>query len=366
MPVTTGRFRPTRHRKWIDTNLTSSASTPQTGSPDDSREPYRALTVVSVVINFRGLADTTRCVEALLTSTYQAHRVVVVDNGSGNADADVIASRFGQRIELLRAPRNLGYGGGANLGIRWAIRQHAAYVWVLNNDTVIMADAIDHLVRAMETNPRLGATSPEIDAPIGPEAPAGVWYAGGTFDLARAETHHVLRTLGRGPAVVATGYVTGCAMFLRCEALADVGLFWERLFLYWEDVDLSLRLRGAGWGLGVVPSATITHFAHGSVRSDVAERYYFRNAILVARRHGSRRVVGRALTSLVVRLARRWGSALLRRRSMPHAETLGLLAGAALALQWTLKPPAEFASRVKPSAAVVGSFDTSEPPHEAR
>jgi GT2 family glycosyltransferase len=332
--------------------LTPSGSTPETASPDDSRGPHRAPTVVSVVINFRGLADTTRCVESLLASTYPAHRVVVVDNGSGNADADIIESRFGERIELMRARRNLGYGGGANLGIQWAIRQHAGYVWVLNNDTVITADAIDHLVYAMETSRWLGVTSPEIDAPIGPEAPTGVWYAGGTVSLTRAETHHVQRTLGRAPAVVVTAFVTGCAMFMRCEALEHAGVFWERLFLYWEDVDLSLRFRSAGWGLGVVPSATITHFAHGSVRSDIAVRYYVRNAILVARRHGSLCVVARALTSLGVKLARGWGSALLRRRAMPCAETLGLLAGAALALLWTLKRPAEFASGLKPLATI--------------
>jgi GT2 family glycosyltransferase len=346
--------------------LTLSASTRETGSPDDSRGPHRAPTVVSVVINFRGLADTTRCVESLLASTYPAHRVVVVDNGSGNADADIIESRFGERIELLRARRNLGYGGGANLGIQWAIRQHAGYVWVLNNDTVITADAIDHLVHAMEASRWLGVTSPEIDAPIGPDAPTGVWYAGGTVSLARAETHHVHRTLGRTPAVAVTGFVTGCAMFLRCEALQDTGVFWERLFLYWEDVDLSLRLRSAGWGLGVVPSATITHFGHGSVRSDIAERYYFRNAILVARRHGSLRVVARALASLTVGLARCWGSALLRRRSRPYSQTRGLLGGVALALRWTFRRPAELVSGVTLSAAAAGSLDVSDAPSEAR
>jgi GT2 family glycosyltransferase len=233
-------------------------------------------------------------------------------------------------------------------------------VWILNNDTVVAADAVDHLVRAMETSRWLGVTSPEIDAPIGPEAPTGVWYAGATVSLARAETHHVLRTLGRTADVVATDYVTGCAMFLRCEALEGAGMFWERLFLYWEDVDLSLRLRNAGWGLGVVPSATITHFPHGSVPSNVAERYYFRNAILVARRHGPFRVVAMALVSLVVRLARCWRSALLRRRSMPRAETRGLLAGAALALRWTLKRPTELVSSVTLSPAALRSFDVSD------
>lgn len=337
-----------------------SASTPETEPSDGGREPHRAPTVISVVVNFRGLTDTTRCVESLLASTYPAHRVIVVDNGSGNTDGDIIESQFGERIELMRISKNLGYGGGANMGIRWAIAQHAEYVWILNNDTIIRTDAIDHLVHAMETSRWLGATSPEIEAPIGPEAPTGVWYAGGTVNLERAETHHVLRTLKRASAVVPTGYVTGCAMFLRCKALVTPHIFWERLFLYWEDVDLSLRLQRAGWGLGVVPSSRITHLAHGSMRPNVAERYQVRNAILVARRHGSLRVAAKAIASLAVRIAGGWGSALIRRRSMPLAETRGLLAGTALALRWTLNRPADMVPGVKPLTADVGGSAVSD------
>ncbi len=343
-----------------ETPLEPSASSPETRSTDDNPGPNRTPMVVSVVINFRGLADTTHCVESLLASTYPTHRVVVIDNGSKNTDADIIESRFGERIKLIRARQNLGYGGGANMGIQWALGQHAGYVWILNNDTVVRADAIDFLVRAMETSRWMGVTSPEIEAPIDSEAPTGVWYAGGIVNLSRAETHHVLRTHGLAPGVVTTGFVTGCAMFLRCEALESSNVFWERLFLYWEDVELSLRLRNAGWGLGVVPSARITHFPHGSMRSHIAERYYVRNAILVARRHGSLRVVSTAFAFLLVRIARGWGSAILRRRSMPLAETRGLWAGAALAFRWTLNRPADMVSGVAPQSAYVGRADQSD------
>lgn len=333
--------------------MSASTSLRQMASGNISPEPFRSPVVVSVVVNFKGAVDTIRCVQSLLATTYPAHRVVVIENGSGTTDDAVIEGRFGDQIELVRAHHNLGYGGGANLGIRWAIQQHAAYVWILNNDTVVAPDAISRLVDAMETSPRLGVASPEIGAPVGLEAPSGVWYAGGVVSLKRAEARHVHRTLERVPGVVSTEYITGCAMFLRCEALQNVGGFWERLFLYWEDVDLSLRFRDSGWGLGVVPLASVTHYAHGSVRADIAERYYFRNAILVARRHGSLRVAAGAVASLGVGLARRWVSAVLRRRPMPQAETMGWLAGSAIALWWTVKRPVDLASGG-------GSFDVSE------
>jgi GT2 family glycosyltransferase len=123
-------------------------------------------------------------------------------------------------------------------------------------------------------------------------------------------------------------------MFLRSAALADAGLFWDQFFLFWEDVDLSLRMRRAGWTLGVVPNARIQHRIHGSIPSATLDYYHFRNALLVVRTFGSRRVVASALLCLIGGVARRWGRALLRRKPAPTGATRGLLAGIWLAVKW--------------------------------
>jgi GT2 family glycosyltransferase len=115
---------------------------------------------------------------------------------------------------------------------------------------------------------------------------------------------------------------------LRCSALENVGLFWEPLFLFWEDTDLSLRLRRAGWGLGVVAKAWIWHEVHGSVSSPLVDCYHYRNAVLTARRHGPGAAALTAFARLGVVIGRRWAGALLRRRPAQAAATRGLLAGA--------------------------------------
>jgi GT2 family glycosyltransferase len=109
-----------------------------------------------------------------------------------------------------------------------------------------------------------------------------VWYASGSADLCHATTSHTLDLLHKDALLVPTGFVNGCAMFLRTRALTETGLFWDRLFLCWEDVELPFRLRAASWNVGVVPAARIQHGVHGSVGSAVASNYYYRNAILVA------------------------------------------------------------------------------------
>jgi GT2 family glycosyltransferase len=284
------------------------------------------------VVNYRGLDDTRLCVQSLLASSYDRHSVVVVDNASPSGDADRLSAEFGDRVHVIASSTNLGYGGGANLGLRWALAQDAGYAWVLNNDTTVDPMCIQELVDAMESNARYGILSPQISAPIGPEAPIGIWYAGGRVLLGKAETRHSFQPV-EGADVVETEYVTGCAMFIRCASLSTVGLFWEPLFLYWEDVDLSLRMRRGGWNLGVVPNARIRHEIHGSVVSTTVEYYHFRNALIVVRRFGTRFATAAALLALTDGLARRWARAFLRRRPAPTAATRGFLAGISLAVR---------------------------------
>ena len=292
--------------------------------------------VVSVVVNYEGFDDTIRCVESLLASAYAEHRVVVVDNASPSGDAARLSAELSDRAHVIASGRNLGYGGGANLGLGWALAQDAAYAWVLNNDTIVEPACIGQLVDAMQANPRHGALSPQIEAPVGPEAPLGIWFAGGKVLLDRAETRHSFERVA-GAEIAESEYITGCAMFLRSAALADTGLFWERLFLYWEDLDLSLRLRRAGWSLGVLPNARIRHEIHGSVGSNTLDYYHFRNALVIVRTFGSRRVVASALLFVVGGVARRWGRALLRRKPAPTGATRGLLVGIWLAVRWPTK-----------------------------
>ncbi|HEX7497645.1 MAG TPA: glycosyltransferase family 2 protein [Candidatus Limnocylindrales bacterium] len=292
--------------------------------------------VVSVVVNYCGFDDTMHCVESLLASVYARHLVVVVDNASTSGDAARLTADLGDRVHVIASGTNLGYGGGANLGLRWALDQSATYAWVLNNDTIVEPACIGQLVDAMQANPRTGALSPQIEAPVGPEAPLGIWFAGGKVLLDRAETQHSFeRVVGAG--ILETEYITGCAMFLRSAALADTGLFWEPLFLYWEDLDLSLRMRRAGWNLGVLPNARIQHTIHGSVGSNTLDYYHFRNALVIVRTFGSRRAVASALLFVVGGVARRWGRALLRRKPAPTGATRGLLVGIWLAVRWPTK-----------------------------
>jgi GT2 family glycosyltransferase len=295
--------------------------------------------VVSIVVNYHGLEQTLVCVESLLAVDYPRHSIVVVDNASGPVEVDALRARLARSVEIIGAERNLGYGGGANLGLEWARRADAAYAWVLNNDTEVDSRSVHELVRVMEREPRYGILTPQIEAPIGPESPLGVWFAGGTANLERGMTRQQVVPRASSAEVEPTGYVTGCAMFIRLHALAATGLFWEPLFLYWEDVDLSLRMRRGGWLLGVVPAARVFHFVHGSTPSKTYRYYSSRNAILVAKRHLRGTGAARAAFWVAARALRSCARSLVRRDGpLPIADVRGLAAGVATAIGLSALP----------------------------
>lgn len=306
--------------------------------------------VVTVVVTFNGLADTLRCIGSLLATTYPRQQIVVVDNGS-SGEADAIEARFGRQVLTIASGRNLGFGGGANRGIEHALEEGADYVWVLNNDVVVEPETLGQLIDAMEQDTRIGIASPVITAPRGPEAPQGIWYAGGRLDLRRGETRHLTELIeppeARG-GPLDTEFVTGCAALLRGQAIESVGPFWERLFLYWEDTDLNLRLRRAGWRTCVVPQARLHHAIHGATSQRVVAYYHFRNATLVVWRHAGLSTAGLASGHLAYTVARRWASAALGRRAAPLPETRGLLAGVGTVLRWSFAAPPD--TRLPPVA----------------
>ena len=294
--------------------------------------------VVTVVVTYNGASDTLRCLDSLMRTTYPNHSIVVVDNGS-SGEAEAIATRFGGVIETISSGTNGGYGAGANLGIRRAMQKGADYVWVLNNDTIVSAETVGRLVAAMEADPKIGLASPQITAPDGPEAPNGIWFAGGTLDLSRGETRHQVDPLAESAGAVVFPFLTGCALMVRLGLLREIGLFWERLFLYWEDTDLDLRAQRYGWKTCVVADAWIRHEIHGGASSAVVDYHHFRNALLVAWRHRGTRTAASASVHLGYAVVRRWASALLRRRPAPQAATAGLLAGVATVARWTVRAP---------------------------
>lgn len=249
-----------------------------------------------IILNWNGLADTLACLATLhhaVSGAYRVH-ILVVDNGSASDPRAAIAARFPD-VEVVRLERNHGFTGGCNYGMQRALESGADFVVLLNNDTLVDPDFLAPLIDYLQRHGQVGVVGALICHAAQTER---VWYAGADYRLALGQFKH--RWLNASVARVptkpfATGYVTGCCMALRTADLRRVGLFDERMFAYYEDAELCIRLRRQQQGAVCVPASRIWHKESASARRDQAAQspsplqHYLgiRNKIAVVRRHGT-------------------------------------------------------------------------------
>lgn len=249
--------------------------------------------VAVVVVHYTGCDDTMACLESLAASDYPNALTVVVGQGGGDGAPAAVRARFPDVVVVENA-RNRGFSGGSNVGIAEGLRRGADYVFLLNNDATVAPDTLGRLVARAEREPTLGALGPLV---LQMEAPGTIWAAGGGMDRIGRAT---LRRHGEPADTVvaeAVDYVVGCGLLMPRRALEAVGALDDRFFLYYEEADLCARLRAAGWGCAIEPSARIRH--HGSratgVDSPLTLYYMRRNRLLYLRERGDRRAIVGAL-----------------------------------------------------------------------
>ena len=245
--------------------------------------------VIAVVLNWCGEAVTTACIRSLLASDYPALTVLLVDSASPDGSGDRLHASFPD-LPYLQTPTNLGYAGGNNRGIEWALRGGCDYVLILNNDTEIAPDAVGHLVSAASVGEDVGAVAPKILYHADPDR---IWFGGGEFRRARALGTHDREGELDGQQEEApreVSFLTGCCLLLPASILRAVGGFEEDFFAYVEDVDLSLRLTNAGYRLLYVPSARVLHHVPLQEAAPTPFQIYHRDRNrrrLVRRRYGA-------------------------------------------------------------------------------
>ena len=215
--------------------------------------------VAIILVNWNGFAYTKACLESLEKVKDPDFQVVLVDNASKESEGQRLKSLF-PHLHLISNSENLGFTGGNNVGIRYALAQGFGQILLLNNDTLVDPYFLKPLQTELHAS-RYGVVQPLI---CFVQDPKKLWSAGGKWNalLGRAITLGDRVSLDNyAPKHLQLDWATGCCMLLSKEAILAAGLLDEHYFAYFEDVEWSLRIRKSGFKIGLAENSIIYHEA---------------------------------------------------------------------------------------------------------
>src|SRR3990167_4889128 len=253
-----------------------------------------------VILNFNGLDDTLACLDSIkkLIDDGIGVETIVVDNFSSDGSQEALSKI--KDINFIQNQDNLGYAGGNNVGIKYALKRRADAVLILNNDTIVEPKLIMNLVAALNQGDLI---SPKIYFAAGHEFHKSrysqkelgrvIWFAGGEIDWSNVLGKHL------GVDEVDGGqfakrkqitFATGACMFVKREVFEKIGYFDEKYFLYLEDMDFCVRAKNAKFKIIFEPSAVVWHKNAGSSggSGSILQDYFItRNRLLFAYKYAS-------------------------------------------------------------------------------
>jgi GT2 family glycosyltransferase len=276
-----------------------------------------------VTINYNSDNET----HTLLESLKKVHNpgfvldIIVVDNGS-KAPFVLKSQEKEDHIHLVRSDENTGFSGGNNIGIKKSLDRGADYVLIINNDTVVDPQMVENLLEVLERDERIGVVVPKIyfakghefhkDKYTKDELGRVLWYAGGSTDWDNVKSvHRGVDEVDHGQydTVDEISFATGCCMMLKREVLENVGArcivpvqgeqrkvsvqyFDDNYFLYYEDADLSERIKNAGYDIFYAPDAVLFHVnaaSSGGAGNALQDYFLTRNRMLFGMKYASLR-----------------------------------------------------------------------------
>jgi GT2 family glycosyltransferase len=236
----------------------------------DARLPGRTR-VAAVIPAFNGEAVLAKCLDSLLSQTYQLSRIYVVDNNSLDDTVKVVGQHQSERIVYLQLNENIGPTGGFAHGMQAALDDKCDWVWLMDQDGTASADSLEKLLECAILEKEIVAVAPAKFEP------------GGTLWVGENVSGGVAPDVARygGPAFEIDSTMWS-GLLIRAQAIGQAGLPLTELFGWWCDGEYCFRLKHYG-RIVLVPSSRIFHHRTGAVHLDYAgywkHYYYQRNSM---------------------------------------------------------------------------------------
>ena len=240
--------------------------------------------VAIIIVNWKKYNMTANCVESVIKCNYPNYKIILVDNESDTSKVSIFKSR--KNIKTILNSKNEGFSKANNQGIEYALKNNFDYILLLNNDTVIKSNLIDVLVRTAQAK-KISAIQPLILNHNGKK----IWNGGGKINYFFG-TFFSSNKASNSYKII--DWFTGCCCLFETKLFVEIGKLDERFFAYYEDVDLSLRIKKNGYKIGFTSQTELIHLESASSKLETTNEgslnpyvHYLniKNHILVFRKH---------------------------------------------------------------------------------
>lgn len=226
--------------------------------------------VLILIVNWNNYSDTKECLESLTQLTTDNYQVMLVDNGSRDDSSQLLEEEFPE-IRLVDLEENLGFAGGNNVGLEYALNEEFPFILLLNNDTIVKdGDFLSQLVQTLEKEHTVGAVGPAIEESDGITQLSILPYPniGNTIinSLGLYHPNHNKRQY--------VDSIAGCCVLVRSEAIEQAGLLDENYFMYGEETEWFFRMRKKGWKILYHPVKSIIHKGASSSKKIDNQKIY--------------------------------------------------------------------------------------------
>jgi len=222
-----------------------------------------------IIVNWNGKYLLSDCLEGLRSQAFKSFCITMVDNGSSDGSVEYVEKNYPE-VEIIKLAENTGFAAGNNVAIKKA---KTKYIALLNNDTKAHPLWLKELVNAMEMNSEIGFAASKMvyfDSPEIIDRAGDVYTTAGTGLLrGRSKSSKYFNQ-----EELVFGACAGAAIY-RTEMLNEIGLFDEKYFLLYEDVDLSFRAQLQGYKCLYVPGAIVYHKVGSSIGHDSSTSIYY-------------------------------------------------------------------------------------------
>ncbi len=228
--------------------------------------------VCIILVNWNGKKDTIECLDSLSRCTYQKATTIVIDNGSTDGSVSAIRAAH-PHVPIFERKENLGFAGGNNIGISWALGKPFDWILLLNNDTTVAPDFLEAFLKTAKEHTDAKIFGAKL---LRYADPTRIDHLGGRWNPLIAGFESL--SLGQPDQPFESqpvDYVCGAALLMHRSVPETIGLLEPNFFLFWEETDYCFRARRKGFGVRTAPQANVWHKVSASFSGGKPHTQYF-------------------------------------------------------------------------------------------